>query len=155
MLAVNQGVQIAAYPNGRVIFIGRFMIDADGSGPQIPGDTFQPDTTYHYQGKALNAWETNFIAVPPQIIRGVKPVVLGCHVRVRNLQNNLVATALVGDVAPRDGCGEGSPALAKELGIPPSPISGGIEDHDIFYEIFPGIPAQCNGRTWPLQPYRV
>lgn len=154
VLALNHGERIMLFPNGRIMFFGRAMIDADGSGPETPGDTFIPDTTYHFQGIALNSHETNFIAVPPAVILGVNPTVLGCHVRVRNMQNNLRAVALVGDVAPTDGIGEISVALAKELGVPPSPINGGMDEHDMLYEIFPGIPASCNGRTWPLQPYR-
>ena len=156
ILAVNHGQPIYLFPNGRIFFVGRAMIDGDGSGGNVwnePVPPWQPDTTYHFQGKALNPNTTNFIAVPPVIITSVDPVVLGCHVRIRNMQNDRRTTALVGDVAPHDGIGEMSPACARDLVIHDSPITGGMETFDLLYEIFPGLPASCNNRTWPLQPY--
>lgn len=153
VLATIQGERIMWFPNRRILFFADADIDADGSGPSTPGDTYLPDTTYHFDGKPLNAYETNFIAVPPIVITGVSPIVLGCHCRLRNLQNNVVAAALVGDVGPRTKIGEISVALARELGIPSNPVTGGMDAHDLLYEIFPGRAAECNGRLWPLQPY--
>jgi hypothetical protein len=41
-------------------------------------------------------------------------------------------------------------ACAKALGIPESPLTGGVES-GVSYEIQPGVPAWVNGITYDLQ----
>ena len=153
IIATIQGEKIRHFlPSGLVTFIGDVDIDCDGSGGNPDHDPyFQPDTSYHFQGKALNAYTTNFIVVPPQVVSGVVPVVLGCRAKVRDLRTNKRADALVGDVGPRAKVGEISVALARELGIPSSPVSGGEEEFCFSYELFPGQPAYVHGVNYPLQ----
>jgi hypothetical protein len=52
--------------------------------------------------------------------------------------------AVVGDVGPVGHYGEGSIALARELGIPPSPRNGGVSHPTVSYVVFPG-----SGSGWP------
>lgn len=80
-----------------------------------------------------------FSVTPPQLRTMVAPVVLGCRVRMENLENGLVAWGLVGDVGPKDKIGEGSIAAAEALGIPSSPKSGGTDNKIIHYTLIPGL----------------
>jgi hypothetical protein len=67
---------------------------------------------------------------------------LGDFVVVIEKASGKVAYALVADVGPRDKIGEGSIALARELGIPSSPKKGGAAS-GVQYVVFPG---SGNGR---------
>jgi hypothetical protein len=80
-----------------------------------------------------------FSVTPPQLRELVGPVVLGCRVRMENLENGAVTWGLVGDVGPKDKLGEASIAAAEALGIPSSPKNGGTSDHKILYTLIPGL----------------
>lgn len=154
ILATIQGEKIRWFlPAKRCCFFGDADIDADGSGGNPYNDPyFQPDTTYHFQGKALNSELTNFIVVPPVVVSGVAPVVLGCHARVTDFTTGKRAIAVVGDLGPTFKVGEVSIALARELGIPWHPVTGGLQEFRFFYELWPGTPATVHGVTYTLQP---
>ena len=76
-----------------------------------------------------------FIAVPPQLrAQGVK---LGDLVAVRNERTGKTAFALVADIGPGDHLGEGSIALARQLGVNPNARAGGAGS-GVSYVVFPG-----------------
>lgn len=149
-----QGCEILQHEDGHVSFLADADIDCDGSGGNPDNDPyFQPDTTLHRNGRALNAYAESFIVVPPSIIKGVVPVVLGCKARVLYRKTGIYRDAVVGDVGPRTKIGELSVALAKRLGIPHNPNYGGESDFRlVLYEIWPGIPATVDGLDYQLQP---
>jgi hypothetical protein len=138
--------------DGTLSFISKMAVESDGSGDSHGDPDYQNDTSLHWNGEALNADIDKFIAVPPQIIRGVKPVVLGSQVYVLNLRNGRFSEAVVGDEGPPDKIGEGSCALASAMGLDPSPTDGGESDHVIFYAVKPGHPAVVDGKKYQLQP---
>jgi hypothetical protein len=123
-----------------ISFTASAMIDGDGSGGNAYNDPdFQADTTYQ---PALNAELDHYIVLPPQVIRDVPGIVLGCRAVVRNRKTNVTAEAVVGDIGPRSKIGEISVALAQRIGVPSSPTRGGESDHVIDYWIYPGVAAK-------------
>ena len=130
--------------------------------PYLRPDGFYVSTTSCQRpGKAvcdperyLDSEQVPFIAVPPELIMAVPQTVIGSRVMVRNLKNKKWCVAAVGDVGPRGHLGEGSEALAKALGLDPSPRDGGTDAAIIQYEIHAGVPFNFNGETLELQPLR-
>lgn len=131
-------------------------IDCDGSGGNPDGDPyFQPDTSLHHNGKPLNAYEVPFIVLPPAALTGVGPMVLGCECWVLNRETGLWAVGVVGDIGPRTKVGELSVAMARAIGLPSNPNTGGTSNFEqILYRWKPGVPAVVNGVTYKLQAYR-
>lgn len=148
VLAIIEGHSITIDDAGVVRYSAKAAIDGDGSGSSHGDPDFQPDTSLHFQGKALNADLVPYIAVPPRIINGVEPIVLGCSAIVSYKGKRV--SAVVGDIGPKKNLGEISIACAEALGIPSSPISGGV-DFGVDYEIHPGVRATVNGITYDLQ----
>lgn len=140
--------------NGKVYFIADCDIDADGSGGNPYNDPyFQPDTSYHYQGKALNPYEVPFIVLPLSVIKAVRPAVLGCRARMTWLKNERFVDCIVGDVGPTKKLGEASCYAAGVVGMNPSPINGGEDDYSmVLFEFWPGVQTTIDGITYPLQP---
>lgn len=153
-LAKIQGEYIRYFePAKRCCFFGDADIDADGSSGNTYNDPyFQPDTTYHFKGKALNSETTKFIVVPPIVVSGVGPVVLGCHARVTDFRTGKRCLAVVGDLGPMFKVGEVSIAAARALDIPWHPVTGGLQEFCFFYELWPGQPAAVDGVVYTLQP---
>ena len=91
----------------------------------------------------VNSEDIPYIALSPFVMHDFKRCVrdkkacLGDIAYVLNSSNNKSAYAIVADKGPRKKAGEGSIALAKALGIPSSPRSGGV-DKGVFYVVFPG-----------------
>jgi hypothetical protein len=139
--------------NGRVFFIADADIDCDGSGGNPEGDPwFQPDTTYHYQDEALNAYEVPFIVLPVSVMKAVKPPVLGCRARMTYIKTGLSTDCIVGDIGPSRKLGECSPCAARRVDMPPSPINGGEDDYNqVLYEVWPGQATTIDGVFYPLQ----
>lgn len=149
IIATIEGNPITLLPDGRVIYTAKAAIDGDGSGGNSYGDPdFQPQTSLKVNGKSLNAETERFIVVPPAIVQGVAPVVLGCQAEVS--YNGKSVTAVVGDVGPRTKLGEISIACAQALGIPHSPLTGGVAS-GVGYVIHPSVPAVVDEKTYPLQ----
>lgn len=134
----------------RVHFMADMDIDVDGSGNSHGDPYFQPDTTLHYRGKALDSDVDKFIVVPPLIVKKTKGIVLGCLAKVT--YKGKFCLAVVGDLGPTRKLGEASRAVANALGINPSPISGGVDDPTVLYELWPGLTASIDGRTYELKP---
>ena len=126
-------------------------VDCDGSPNWKRDPCGQPDTSLHYQGKALNADVVPFCVVPPLIIQAVRGIVMGSLVIMTNLTNGRRVVGVVGDLGPHNKLGELSDAAAEALGMNPSPIDGGTDEHIIQYAIYPGVAATVNGITYDLQ----
>lgn len=136
--------------DGQVIrFRAKGRIDDDGTGPSHGDRYHQSDTSLHHFGRALNADEDHYIVLPPQVIHSVVPVVLGCQAYVTYRGKR--EAAVVGDVGPHSRLGEISVALAQSLSIDPNPNSGGVDSDDLFYEVYPGVPAVVGNKTYSLQ----
>lgn len=139
--------------NGKLFFVADADIDADGAGGNPHHDPyFQPDTTYHLNGEALNPYEVPFIVLPPSIIRSVIPIVMGCRARMTYLKTGLSVDCIVGDVGPRTKLGEVSVCAAVRVNMNASPISGGEDDYNgVLYEVWPGQTTTIDGLFYPLQ----
>jgi hypothetical protein len=145
--------EIAASGYETAWFYGDMDIDCDGSGGNPDNDPyFQSDTTLHYKGQPLNAQTVPFIVVPPIVIKATRGVVLGALAEVT--YKGKTVHAVVGDLGPTRKVGEGSPALAKLLGINPNANHGGVDEQTVLYKIHVGVPAVINGITYDLQPWR-
>jgi hypothetical protein len=76
---------------------------------------------------------------------------LGDFGAVWNRRNKKLGFAIFADIGPKTRIGEGSIALARELGIPDSPLSGGAAA-GIVYVVFAG---SGNGFARPLAQIRA
>jgi hypothetical protein len=151
-IANIEGEDIIEHANGSVQWTSKMTIDSDGIGPHHGDKTAQDDTSLHYQGRPLNADEDRYIVVPPAIRDGVQGIVLGCRAVV--FYKDKQTEAVVGDIGPKHKLGEASCACALVLGINPSPVSGGVDKHEVRYMIFPGRPAVVDGKKYELQAKR-
>lgn len=145
-IAVIEGCAITELNDGSVRYTAPAMIDGDGTGSSHGDPDYQRFTSLKRNGVSLNADEDRYIVVPPAVIFGVPGVVLGCRALVSF--NGLSTDAVVGDVGPHSKIGEISIATAKALGIPSSPVDGGIDEHAVHYTIWPGVAAD----GYELQP---
>ena len=137
--------------DGSYQFFGDLDVDVDGS-PNWQRDPWgQADTSLHYNGKPINSDVVRGIVLPPECIKFVSPIVLGCKSQVT--YRGKTVDAVVFDIGPHFKLGEGSAALATSLGINPSPISGGVDEPEVLYRWWPGVPATVDGITYNLQPY--
>ncbi len=151
-----EGEEIWEHEDGRVSWTAKAAIDDDGSDNRWHDQFWSPDTSEHDRiGKALDAGTIRYGVVPPAIIRGVRGVVLGCRMRVTNIRTGATCLAVVGDIGPHRKLGEISVACAEAIGIPSSPITGGVDAHIIAYEIWPGVAAVVDGIEFPLTPSRA
>ena len=135
-------------PVEKVSWLSKAAIDGDGSGDSHGDTCFQNDTSLHNNGNPLNSDVDRYIVVPPQVQQRTRGIVLGCIATVTHTKTGLQCAAVVGDIGPHHKIGEISCATAWALGLDPSPIHGGTDLHDIYYEIFPGQPAP----GYTLQP---
>lgn len=140
----------------RLSFLCGLEIDGDGSGGNAENDPcFQDDTTLHDpHDVALNARKVPWFVVPPRLIRAVPQVVLGCIGNATNAVTGQASPFVVADIGPDDKLGEGSICLAERIGVPSSPINGGITRRIIRIELFPGSAAAIDGIAYALCKYR-
>jgi len=140
--------------NGHYVqFISDLDICNDGSGPPHGDPSYQSKTAYYNVGKYLNADEDKYIVVPPQVRRMVPPVVMGCHARITNLATGAWYAAVIGDIGPDDKTGEAAYCLAKIV-QPAVTHNAGDRNMIYMYELWPGIPAVVDGKTYKLEPAR-
>ena len=99
----------------------------------------------------LDSEKIEYVVVPGRLRKMVPPVVLGCHCVVTNLKNGKNCVAVCGDVGPSEKIGEGSIAVAHAIGIPFNARCGGIDEHCVKFELWPGVPATINGESFQLQ----
>jgi hypothetical protein len=84
----------------------------------------------------VNASTVPYVVLPPEV-RAAGGARLGDLGAVWNRRQDALAFAILADVGPAGRIGEGSIALAKALGIPHSPATGG-QGSDVAYVIFAG-----------------
>ncbi len=154
-LGTIQECSIVELEDGSVTWTGHAYIDDDGSDNRHHDPCWQPQTSLHPDGGALDAESVPYIVVPPLILLGVAGVVLGCQAHCRNTINGSECDAVVGDVGPHERIGEMSCECARRLGLSGDPNTGGTEQKSIEYVIFPGQPAICDGVQYSLQPFRT
>jgi hypothetical protein len=142
---------LVGYEGGYVCFISDLDICNDGSGPSHADPSYQSQTAYYNDGKYLNADEDKYIVIPPQIRSGLPEIVMGCQARMTNLGTGIWSAAVVGDIGPDDKTGEASYCLAEELN-PKVTYNSGDSRILYLYELWPGIPAVVNGKTYRLEP---
>lgn len=149
IIATIEGHEITEEDNGSVTFTAGANIDNDGPNGNPEGDPYhQEETSLRLNGKSINAETVPYIVVPPAIIRGVAPVVLGCEAVV--WYGPKCVNAVTADIGPKNKLGEISVECARRLGINPSPLHGGVSG-GVHYELHPGVPAVVDGITYPLQ----
>jgi len=150
IIATIDNENIYESEDGCVTYTAKAAVDCDGAGGNVWHDPcFQPETSLHHDGQPLNANRVAYIVVPPAIIKGVKGIVLGCKAQVK--WKNTTVDAVVGDIGPRAKLGEISVLCARNLGMNPSPNSGGADAHNVHYSLWPGAPAVVDGVTYQLQ----
>jgi len=136
----------------RIEWLAKLAVCNDGSGGNPDNDPcHQDETAYYNNGDFLNPYKVPYIVVPPMIIEGVEPIVLGCQGVIINVKKGLSTPAICGEVGPDDKIGEASVEAAERLGLSGSPNSGGTDLHEIAYAIWPGIPAIVDGKRYKLQ----
>jgi hypothetical protein len=119
-------------------------VDCDGGqGAACKADPYyQPETsTVDSKGNPLDASTLPFVVVPlpsngfDYKLNGLK---LGSVAAV--IYDGKILYGIIGDLGPKGVIGEASYAMAKKLGINPSPISGGV-DSGVTYVAFTGATA--------------
>jgi hypothetical protein len=136
--------------DGYVAFISDLDICNDGSGPDYDDPHHQSQTAYYNGGEYLNADKDKYIVIPPQIRSMVGPAVMGCQARLTNLQTGIWDEAVCGEIGPDDKTGEAAYCLAKLIN-PQITHNSGDESRLYLYELWPGIPAVVNGKTYKLE----
>jgi len=145
---MDKAAQIAGHPTGKLVntehglyMRAKFDVDADGS-PNVrkldPHDG-QAKTSLRYAGhdaKSVNAEEVPYVVLPKGQYKG-HGVQVGDMALVRNKDNGKMAVAVFGDVGPGHKRGEGSMALARDLGLDSSPRHGGTQQKNIEYLAIP------------------
>jgi len=139
-----------------------------GTGDPCPG-AYVSATSLHLPGKDgkslpnsspfryVDSATVPYIVVPPVIISGVTGIVMGCRAVVTNTKNGKSVEAVVADSGPSNKLGEISVACAKAIGVSAAEgtahpaNSGGVDEHIIHYQLFPGVAAVVGGVTYPLQ----
>lgn len=150
-MALNQAFDAAknGMVNGRrpVYFRAGMAIDADGSPRARQIDPHgQTQTSLRYRdGRSVDAEQVPYFVLPGGKYKHLG-IQLGDIAAVR--YNGKVAFAVFADVGPRHKLGEGSIALAQELGIPANPRTGGVRG-GVEYLVFPG-----SGDRTPGDPRR-
>jgi len=102
----------------------------------------------HVAQRAVDAFSVPYVVVNPHVQRNATGIVLGCLCTIKYSDNEVAAVAA--DVGPANRIGELSIAAAKALGIPPSPLMGGV-GKGVSFTLYPGTAAVINGVTYPLQ----
>lgn len=154
LLATIQGCPIILHADGVIRFTADADIDSDG-GPNVDHDPcWQPDTTYHHQGKAINAQKVPYAVIPLGILNLVKPMGLGCKVVCTHTLTHRSAEGVLADLGPTRKIGELSPEMARRIGVNPNSVRGGESRQVIRYEIHLGVPAVIDGIQYALQRLR-
>ncbi len=138
----------AGHPVGKLVktedglyMRAKFDVDADGhpNVKKIDPKHGSLHTTLRYSegNGSVNADAVPYVVLPKGHFKehGVK---VGDLAIVRNKENGALTVAVFGDVGPRHKRGEGSMALARELGLNPSPTHGGTQSRNIEYLAIPG-----------------
>ena len=95
---------------------------------------FDRNRTLRDPRRYTDAEKIPYIALPPKMKRQIR---IGDLAVVYNRKNGKHSGAVFADIAPAGSRGEGSIALAENLGINACPRSGG-QKHGLYYLLFPG-----------------
>jgi hypothetical protein len=121
---------------------------ADGQPRVFPGGLIASKTAYRFPGMAVDdpaayvdSETVAYIVVPPIVKTDTVGKVLGCRARATNTATGKTSWGVVADIGPRKKTGEVSIEMARRLGLPSNPRNGGSDKPNIFYELWPGIPA--------------
>ncbi|MBL4844376.1 MAG: peptidoglycan-binding protein [Planctomycetes bacterium] len=119
-----------------LLFLGKLAIDADGDGDAWKSDPWgQAETSLQWGGgRSLNPTKTPFFVLPIGFDKAYPGVKLGDLGAV--IYRGKIAFAIFGDRGPGTKIGEGSIALAKELGINADPRTGGASE-GVLWIVFP------------------
>lgn len=148
----NRGLDYTANargPHGWVALVtnqnGRPIIQKSGPyrGYYVSTTSLQQSSSYDERSpkRYIDATRVPYIALPSDFAKGFD-ISLGDLAVVYNHANGRSAYAVFADVGPKGRIGEGSIALAEQLGIPADPRHDSAED-GVNYLIFPGsaLPA--------------
>jgi Fungal chitosanase of glycosyl hydrolase group 75 len=152
----NSGTELLA--NGGMKLLGGKVVCAepwardivilgDDNEPKVfPGGIIASMTWYKHPGKLLNDPEAYvdsetipYIVVPKLVVQETVGIVRGSKARVTYKGKSV--ECVVADQGPSSKIGELSIAAARAIGIPPSPRSGGTEEQEVLYELWPGVAA--------------
>ncbi|MBS2026868.1 MAG: peptidoglycan-binding protein [Deltaproteobacteria bacterium] len=126
---------------GAFAFQSKLDIDSDGAtGITHSQDPWHQDqTSLKFADGYVDAKTVPYIVLPPSLARagGAK---LGDLVQVS--YNGKSVYAIYADVGPSTKLGEGSMALASQLGINPDPRYGGMDSQKVKMVVLPGSGAQ-------------
>ncbi len=134
------------------------ILDEHGHPREFAGGVIASKTAYRFPDRAdddpaayVDSETIPYIVVPPLILHATQGAVLGCRCRVTDTRTLRSADGIVADVGPRNKTGEISIAMARALGIPSSPRTGGVERPVIHYELWPGDAGEIAGTRLALQ----
>jgi hypothetical protein len=96
----------------------------------------------------LNSELVPFAVIPGILAKRCRGIALGCKVEILDTRTNVLVLAVCGDVGPSNHLGEASIAVAKRLGINPSPKTGGCDERVFRFTFHPGTAAE----GFSLQP---
>jgi hypothetical protein len=131
------------------VFVSKMTIDTDGAGDAWKHDPAgQPETSLRYPDQSsLDPSKIPYFVLPLGLAERHPGVRLGDVAAV--IYKGRVAYAIYGDEGPPQKIGEGSIALARELGIDADPVVGGA-DEGVEFVVFPG-----SGDGLPLSPSEI
>lgn len=153
----NNRSAILLYPHpGEVEFkfmgwCGPATIDGDGSGGNEEHDPcFQPDTSLHHEGRAINSRCVPGIVMTIEEIKEMPGICLGAKSSATHIESGIKVDTVVYDTGGPEDDGEVSIRTGALLGLNPSPIKGGTQHPVIWYEVEPGVPANIDGVLYHL-----
>ncbi|KML46109.1 hypothetical protein VL15_36135 [Burkholderia cepacia] len=122
------------------------LLDTDNEPKVFAGGVIASTTWYRNRARLasdpasyVDAQTIPYVVVPPLIVTSVIGVVRGCRARV-TWQGKSV-DCVVADLGPANRIGEISIAAADVLGMNSSPRNGGVNNPEVLYELWPGLPA--------------
>ncbi len=124
-------------------------IDADGGHDSLGDPHYQKTTSLRWSSADplsgrpyANALEIPYFVLPTSAFHGklAKP---GDFARLRYQGRELYA--VLGDFGPNDKVGEISVFAAQKLGIPSSPVNGGVSSKSVEYTVLPGSGRGVHG----------
>lgn len=111
----------------------------------------RPGYAYRDPKRYLDSGATPFVVVSLPLIPAIRPIFMGCQCEAINMENGMMSLAVCGDAGPANHLGEGSMALARNLGVNSNPKRGGTSRRIIQYTLYPGKAAVVNGEQFRLQ----
>ena len=130
------------------------VLYSDGSGHPLTdgnGNAYSRTSLVlpgHIAFRAVDAATVPYIVVNPHVRSNSRGIVLGCLGTIA--YGPRMIQAVVADASGGNDIGEISIAAAKALGIPDSPLTGGVTS-GVTFTLYPGKAAVLDGVQYPLQ----